>query len=189
MATVEEAARLGLRRESAEVYYATDPVARADDAIVDFLKREASRAARLRCRLCLHHSPEARQQEMLIVMHRDSFVAPHKHVGKDETLLVLEGTAAAPVFDDDGNVAEAIELGQQGSGRCFFYHMPEGVYHGLSIESEWLVYVETTLGPFRRAATVFPAWAPAEADIAGVDDFQARIQRAIRVARAGLPSR
>ena len=175
---------LGLRRESAEVYYAAGAVTRADAAVVDFLRSEAALTPRLRCRLCLHSSPEARQHEMLIVMHRDSFIAPHCHVGKDETLLVLEGEAAAPLFDENGNVTEVVALGPPGSGRSFFYHMPAGIFHGLRIESEWLVYVETTLGPFRRQSTVFPSWAPAEDDAIGLQGFQARIERAIGEARS-----
>ncbi len=192
MADDDIAQRLGLVRESPEVYYASAHVPRADRAIVEFLRREAARAPRKRCRLCLHTAPQARQHEMLIVMHRDSFVAPHTHCGKDETMLVLEGQAAAPLFDETGNVTDVIDLGEPHSGLPFFYHMPEGVVHGLVIDSEWLVYVETTLGPFLREATVFPRWAPSEADHAAVGGFQARIAHAIRQAREGgplLPSR
>lgn len=171
---------LELRRESAEVYYATGTIARADTAVVDFLKREAAAAPRRRCRLCFHATPDARQQEMLIVMHRDSFVPPHMHSGKDETLLVLEGTACATIFEDQGNLLEVIAVGPQGSGRTFFYHMPEGVVHGLTIETEWLVYVETTIGPFRPDATLIPRWVPDGADTAAAAAFQQRTAHAIR---------
>ena len=169
-----------LRRESADVYYAGGAVRRADAATVDFLKREAAAAPRRRCRLCLHAAPAARQHEMLIVMHRDSQVVPHSHAGKDETMLVLEGKALAPTFDQHGGITDVIEMGAPGSGRTFLYHMPEGVIHGVLIESEWLVYVETTLGPFRREATLFPTWAPADVDNRAVADFQAGMLRAIR---------
>jgi cupin fold WbuC family metalloprotein len=168
-----------LRRESAEVYYGKGTIARADAAVVDFLKREAAAAPRRRCRLCLHASPEAHQQEMLIVMHRDSFVVPHRHVGNDETMLVLEGNALAPIFDDHGGLAEVIPMGPPDSGRTFLYHMPEGVWHGLEIDTDWLVYVETTIGPFRREATGFPPWAPGEKDLDGIVAFRSRLTRAI----------
>ena len=171
---------LELRKESPEVYYARGTVARADGDVIAFLRREAAVAPRRRCRLCLHASPDARQQEMLIVMHRDSFVRPHKHAGKDETLLVLEGEALAPIFGESGEVIDVLALGPQGSGRTFFYHMPEGVCHGLVIESEWLVYVETTIGPFRRDATIFPRWVPDKADVAATSAFQRCTARAIR---------
>ncbi len=171
---------LGLRKESAEVYYASGTVARVDADVISFLRKEAAVAPRRRCRLCLHATPEARQQEMLIVMHRDSFVPPHKHAGKDETLLVLEGEAQAPIFGEDGEVLDVLALGPQSSGRTFFYHMPEGVYHGLAIETEWFVYVETTLGPFRRDATIVPRWVPEGTDVAAAIAFQRRTRHAIR---------
>lgn len=173
------ASTLDLKRESAEVYYASGTVRQADAGVIDFLRTEAKRSARRRCRLCLHTAPDAAQQEMLIVMHRDSYVAPHKHRGKDETLLVIEGSAQAPIFGEEGDVIDVIALGAPASNRTFFYHMPEGVYHGLAIETEWLVYVETTIGPFRRDATIFPSWAPAEGDHEAQSRFKDRIAHAI----------
>ena len=97
---------------------------------------------------------------MVIVMHRDSYVGPHAHVGKGETLLVLEGEAVATIFTNDGEMIDAIPLGAPESGKTFFYRMPGRVFHGLWIATEWLVYVETTVGPFRRDATIFPSWGP-----------------------------
>jgi cupin fold WbuC family metalloprotein len=150
--------------EGPEVYYSTRPVGQATDTVIAFLKEQATVTPRRRCRLCLHPTPAALQQEMIIVMQRDSYVAPHKHVGKGETLLVLEGEAVAPIYAEDGTLRDAMTLGPSGSGRTFFYRMPENIYHGLWITTEWLVYVETTLGPFRRDATIFPDWALDGAD-------------------------
>jgi cupin fold WbuC family metalloprotein len=160
--------------EGPEVYYSTRPIGQATDGVITFLKEQAKVTPRRRCRLCLHPTPAAQQQEMIIVMQGDSYVAPHKHVGKGETLLVLEGEAVAPIYVEDGALQDAIKLGPFGSGRTFFYRMPETVYHGLWITTEWLVYVETTLGPFRRDATVFPDWALDGADADRIFDERRR---------------
>ncbi|MEO1206512.1 MAG: WbuC family cupin fold metalloprotein [Pseudomonadota bacterium] len=146
--------------ESPEVYYSNLSIGRVDNEVLNFLKERASETKRGRCRLCLHPTPDAIQQEMVIVMRGDSYVRPHAHVGKGETLLVLDGQATAPIFSEDGAIVDAISLGPTGSGRTFFYRMPEQVYHGLWISTDWLVYVETTIGPFSRDATLFPDWGP-----------------------------
>ena len=147
-----------LTPESPEVYYSTRAIGRADSALIEFLKVQAQASSKQRCRVCFHPSPEASQQEMMIAMHRDSYVPPHKHKGKGETLLVIEGDATAPIFDEDGTLSDAIRLGPPESGHTFFYRMPDDIYHGLWINTEWLIYIETTVGPFRRDATVFPQW-------------------------------
>jgi cupin fold WbuC family metalloprotein len=150
--------------ESAEVYYASAPLATVGDDEIAFLKERAAANPRRRCRLCLHASPAAAQHEMLIVHHRSCYVRPHRHAAKSESLIVVEGEALAFTFDDAGRVDAAIRLGAPGDGGRFSYFMPAGMWHGLAILSEWLVFVEAAAGPFDPAATTFPAWAPDGSD-------------------------
>jgi cupin fold WbuC family metalloprotein len=150
--------------ENTEVYYAVTPFATAGDEEIAFLKDRASKNPRKRCRLCLHASPEAAQHEMLIVHHRDCYVRPHRHERKSESLIVIEGEALAFTFDDRGGVAAAVRLGAPGGGERFSYFMPAGMWHGLAIRSEWLVFVEAAAGPFERTGTSFPDWAPDGSD-------------------------
>jgi len=155
--------------ETPEVFYASGPVATAGDDEIAFLKERSAENTRRRCRLCLHSSPAAAQHEMIIVHHRDAYVRPHLHPDKSESLIVLEGEALAFTFDDAGVVTSTIHLAPPGAGERFSYFMPAGVWHGLAILSEWLVFVESAAGPFVRGATRFPAWAPD-----GCDDVAAR---------------
>ncbi len=108
---------------------------------------------------------------MLIVVAKECYIRPHKHLVKSETFLVLEGSAQAILFDDAGRVRNVLEMGPPGCGRTFFYRMPEAMYHGLLIESDWLVFLETTSGPFDPAKSVDAAWAPDEGDSAAVEAF------------------
>jgi cupin fold WbuC family metalloprotein len=146
--------------ETPEVYYTSASVATVGDDDIAFLKARAAENPRRRCRLCLHAAPSAAQHEMLIVHHRECYVRPHRHEQKSESLIVIEGEALAFTFDDRGRVDSAIRLAAPGGGRRFSYFMPAGVWHGLAILSEWLVFVEAAAGPFERGATSFPAWAP-----------------------------
>lgn len=149
-----------LRRQSAEVYYTRAPFAVADIDTVDLLKRLAEDNPRKRCRLCFHADPSAAVHEMLIVHHRSAYVRPHWHVGKTESLAVVEGEALGVVFAETGDIAEVFPLASYGAKRCYYYHMPERTCHSLLIESEWLVFQETTAGPFNPTDTGFPTWAP-----------------------------
>lgn len=167
----------GFRYETPEVIYpetAGRGFVTAGAGEVALLKRLAPSTARKRCRLCAHPAPDATQQEMLIVMRGDSYVRPHRHRDKSETLTVLEGAADALIFDEAGTVIEVIHMAPYAEGGRFFYRMPAGLFHGLVFRSNWLVYLETTCGPFDPAASEAAPWAPAEGD-AGAVDYRAQL--------------
>ena len=120
------------------------------------------------------------QQDMLIVMHRSSYVRPHRHFGKAETLTIIEGECDAVLFDPSGRVSEIIPMSPAAKGGSFFYRMPEAQFHTLIFRSEWLVFLETTTGPFDRANTESADWAPPETDPVAGHDFLARLARRVR---------
>lgn len=153
-----------LRQVSPEVVYSDGGFLAADHAIVARLKELAEVAPRRRCRLCFHADADADQQEMLIVMHRDSYVRPHRHIAKVETMGIVEGACDAVLFDERGRVTDVIAMTSPADGGSFFYRMPSGLFHTLLFRSEWLVYLETTIGPFDRAKTEVAEWAPPETD-------------------------
>jgi len=66
------------------------------------------------------------------------------------------------IFDEVGGIVEVIRMGDYSSGRRFYYRISEPCYHTLLISSDFLVFHETANGPFRKADTVFPSWAPDE---------------------------
>jgi cupin fold WbuC family metalloprotein len=167
---------VGLVRESDEVFYSSASVSRLDRSMIDFLKRRSLANRRRRARICVHPSAQDGLHEMLIVHHRDVYVRPHWHIGKSESLHVVEGSGRARLFANDGAVTETIELGPLVSGKPYFYRIAERVCHSLSIESEWLVFHEVTSGPFNPNATRFPDWAPHESDLSGRAQFDARIR-------------
>ncbi|MGY3605915.1 MULTISPECIES: WbuC family cupin fold metalloprotein [unclassified Bradyrhizobium] len=151
-----------LRQVSPEVIYSDGGFLAADDSVVSLLKTQAKDSQRRRCRLCFHASAAAGQQEMLIVMHRSSYVRPHRHTSKVETLTIVEGSCDALLFDETGRVTQAIPMSAPPGDGCFFYRMPDGIFHTLVFRSEWLVFLETTIGPFDPALTEQAAWAPPE---------------------------
>jgi cupin fold WbuC family metalloprotein len=164
------------KAESAEVRYATDAIVLVDAADVARLKKEAGENARRRIRLCAHESVDSPLHEMLIVHTMDTYIRPHKHVGKSESFHVVEGEVDVVVFDEDGGIADVIPMGTFASGRPFFYRIAEPLFHTLLIRSGVLVFHETTGGPFRRADTVFAPWAPEDGDVPAVHRFLADLE-------------
>lgn len=147
------------RVQNDEVFYSELPIVAAGAEDLAFLKDRARRNPRLRSRLCTHPDPAADVHEMLIVHHRDVYVRPHRHVGRAESFHLIEGEALVVLFAPDGAIERVIAVGAGGE-RPFYYRMPAAVTHSFVIESEWLVFHETTSGPFDPSATTFAAWAP-----------------------------
>lgn len=172
-----------MRMESAEVFYRTGDIHTVTPADIAFLKAAALTNPRKRCRICIHNGPQDGIHEMLIVHHRDTYVRPHAHKTRGESLQALEGRATAVFFDDLGKVTQKISLaapGEADPSSPYLYRTTPGAFHALLVESEWFVFHEVTAGPFNRDDTLFPAWAPAGEDEAkGVAWLRAQIARQV----------
>jgi cupin fold WbuC family metalloprotein len=159
------------KAESAEVLYSADSIVTVDAKFLEQLKQDALNNPRKRIRLCAHRSIDDRVHEMIIVHTKDTYVRPHRHIGKAESFHVIDGLVDVAVFDDSGEIAEVIPMGTFGSGRAFFYRIADPLYHTLLIRSDVLVFHEATTGPFRREETSFAPWAPEDSDPAAVAAF------------------
>ena len=161
-----------MRTVSEEVLVADEDVVQLGATNLEQLKTAAAANARRRIRICAHRDPSEPLHEMVIVHMRGAYVRPHKHLGKTESMHVVEGFADVVFFDDEGGVLDVIPIGTSDSGRTFYYRLAAPWYHTLVVTSEFFVFHEVTDGPFRREDKVFPPWAPEEDDAAGVARFQ-----------------
>lgn len=168
-----------IRKESDEVLYPDEDLVFLQLAQIQDLKRLAVLNHRHRVRLCSHRSPKDTLHEMFIVHMRDCYVRPHKHLGKVESMAVLEGEVDVVLFNDDGSIRRVITMGTQSSGKVFYQRLADPIYHTLLIRSEFLVFHEITEGPFLRESTVFPEWAPPEPSEA-TDAFLDRLETQIK---------
>ena len=109
---------------------------------------------------------------MLIIHPQDAYVRPHKHVNKNESMLVLHGDVDYIVFTDAGDVLERTEMSDLQSGKVFYHSTRKSIFHTLLIKSQWLVFLEITQGPFNREDTVFADWSPVETELEKVEKFQ-----------------
>jgi cupin fold WbuC family metalloprotein len=173
---------IAIRKESAEVLYPEEDVVTVTAADLDELKKLALQNPRQRVRLCAHRSPQDNLHEMFIVHTPDCYVRPHKHLGKAESMAVLEGEVDVVLFNEDGSIRQIIQMGAPGSGKIFYQRLSDPIFHTLIIRTPFLVFHESTEGPFRRESTIFPKWAPAEEGATAIG-FINKIESAIRKTR------
>jgi cupin fold WbuC family metalloprotein len=155
-----------------EVLYARPGVvAVTPDDIAD-LKERAAHSPRRRCRFCLHETPADDLHDMVIALGRGVYDRPHRHIAKVETLIALEGEGIFVRFAADGRPIAFQRFSAVGArNSAHVLRTPVGEYHGLLVESEWLVFCESTLGPFDPAAIEFAPWSPTPADAPAVERY------------------
>ena len=168
-----------LRKVNNEVLVAEERIVRLSKADIASLKHQALANPRQRIRICTHPDTSDRLHEMLIVHTRGTYVRPHKHLNKSESVHIIEGEVDVVFLDEAGAVSDVVKMGDYESGREFYYRVGSPIDHTLRILSEFLVFHEVTNGPFRRDETIFAAWAPEESDPVACSTFQARVAREI----------
>lgn len=172
------------RAVGSAVFYADEVPVNAGWEEIEFLKARVEGTVLKRIRLCAHSDVEDALHEMLIVLSKETYIRPAKHLGKAESLLVIEGVADAVFFDEQGEIERVLPLGDYHSGRRFYYRISEPVYHTLLIRSDTLVFHEATRGPFRPEDTVFSPWSPPEDDPARAREYMHLLsERATRLLR------
>jgi cupin fold WbuC family metalloprotein len=177
---------VSLTRISDEVFLAVDRIVRLGPEEVALLKDQATRSPRRRARICAHRQNGDPVHEMLIAVCADSYIRPHKHVNKIESFHIVSGCVDVVVLDDDGAIAEVIELGDSSGRRPFYYRMADSLFHTLLIRSDILVMHEITNGPFVPEGTVFAPYAPIEDRPADALAYLADLRR--RVSALGSKS-
>lgn len=143
-----------LIRTSDETFYAVDGLLSITDADIAVLREEVSKTSRQRIRICTHSNVDAPLHEMFVCYTRDTAIAPHKHVGKDETFYVMEGDMDFILYNETGDVKQILPMGPPGSGKAFCVRVPANTYHSVRLNSDFCVLHEATPGPFDRADTV-----------------------------------
>jgi cupin fold WbuC family metalloprotein len=163
-------------KESEEVLYPAEEVVLVKGADVQEFKRLALLNPRKRIRLCTHRSPDETVHEMFIIHTDQTYVRPHKHIGKAESFSIIEGVVDVILFHDDGTILKVIRMGDIQSGNAFYYRLSEPIFHTLIIRSKILVFHEITQGPFLREQTEFAKWSPEKFDADWMDQLIKRVE-------------
>lgn len=162
-----------------EVLFTSADITKLRAIDLDFLKEKSLNNQRKRIRLCAHKGIEDKVHEMIIVHGKDAYVRPHKHIGRSESLHVIEGEAFAFMFTEEGEVSEVVHLGDKNSGLVFYYRISSAVFHNLVIVSDFFVFHEAVQGPFDRSKIIFASWAPQDDDYKEKDIFLGKLRNHI----------
>jgi len=166
------------RNFNSEVLHASSRVLDIDKADMLQLCSIAAGTARQRSRFCAHSTSEEPLHEMFIVHPKNAYVRPHRHLGKVESMLVLAGSLQYITFTDDGDIEQCTKMGNYESGHTFYHSMREPKYHSMIIDSDWLIFLEITQGPFRKEDSEFASWSPEDTRLEEIAAFVNKIKRA-----------
>jgi len=151
---------------NSETSYVIDPVApriSCEQAMI--LKEKYLLSNRRRHRFCFHQNPEVDLHDIIICYDQTSYIPPNKHVGKVESLIVLEGAIDFYLFSDSGRVYDYRRLSTLDSGMPFYVRVPPNTWHGLrAVGSSPCLIKETIAGPYDRSTLQWAKFAPSEND-------------------------
>ena len=164
---------------NAEVLFADEPVVTVDKGWIDFLKAKALGNERKRIRLCTHKDLHDSVHEMFIIHTKHTYVRPHKHL-RGESFHLIDGCADVVLFDEVGEIAEIIRLGDYASGHTFYYRLFDPCYHTLIVRSDVVVFHEAKQGPFTPSETTFAPWAPDWNESAPQRDYMNQLAHAVK---------
>lgn len=172
---------INTKQYNEEVLVAEDHIVKIARQDIDFLINRAKGNKRRRIRICAHGHIDDEVHEMFIVHSKGAYIRPHKHLEKSESFHIIDGLADTIMFDEDGKVIGVIQMGDYSSGCEFYYRISKPFYHTLLIRSDFLVFHETTKGPFKRSDNIFPPWAPDETDIFAQKTFLERLTQEVKI--------
>lgn len=174
---------MNIKEINQEVFFIEEDITNLSSKEIEFLKTKAACSKRGRARLCIHLSVESSLHEMLIALSKKTYVRPHKHLGKGESFHIIEGNLKIVIFDDQGNISKTISMGDYRSGNKFYYKLSKSCFHTVIPLSDFVVFHETTNGPFKREDTIYAQWAPSEDDVQAREAYLSKLMAQLGVDR------
>ncbi|MCX5789231.1 MAG: WbuC family cupin fold metalloprotein [Elusimicrobia bacterium] len=116
-----------LKTQNPDVFTADEPIVQFSQDEVGYLKELAPRSARKRVRICAHKDSGLPLNEMLLLFARGTYIRPSKHIGKEESLHVVDGRGLYVFFDEKGRMSKAIPGGPRVGTGVLRAHAPGGL--------------------------------------------------------------
>lgn len=177
---VHDIQKIKLNRISDEAFQALDKIIYLSKSDITSLKEEMPKTKRKRIRILVHPNVESQMHEMFVVYSNNTFVMVNKHLGKDESLHILEGEATFVFFDDFGKIINVTELSSSDKNKNFFIRVPKNIYHTIIIRSPEIVIHEATPGPFNKNDTIWAPWCPSDQDKVSCKKFLLNLEKLIK---------
>ena len=132
------------------------------------LSEHSKNAQKKRARICAHNGVDAALHEMFIMLKKNSYVRPHRHHNKSESIHIVCGTLEVLFFDNSGAIQKRIELSGDSNSSTYYIRYEGAIWHSVLVKSEEALFHETTNGPFKPEDTEYAEWAPIDSDNAKV---------------------
>jgi len=145
-------------KKNKEVAYIKNDIIKINKHSLIKLKAFSKFSQNRKSRICCHSNKKDKLHEMIIYHKKHYYVRPHKHPKRTESIHLIEGLADIIIFNNCGNIKEIIRLGTVNSNYNFYYRLNCDYYHTLIIRSKYIIFHETSLGPFSKKNTLFPEW-------------------------------
>ena len=136
---------MDLIKKSSNVYYCEGNIKVVDDKFIEQLLKVSQDNSQDLFRCCLHKDESSSLMSMLIII-RNKFIYPaHRHAWKDETYTLIKGSCIYEEYDDRGKIKSQVNL-KEGD------HLlnQNKTFHLLRPLTDTLVFIENTIGPFRK---------------------------------------
>jgi cupin fold WbuC family metalloprotein len=139
---------------------------------MNILREKFEISPRRRYRLCFHKNESKTLHEMIVIYDTSTYVRPNKHLGRAESLLLLEGVIDFYFFDDDGNPIKKIVMDASGAKGVKFLRVPPNTWHGMFMhEGKPCIIKETISGPYDRQTLLWADWSPTVLSNSEVKDY------------------
>ena len=134
-----------------------------DKNLLTALSTQASASPRKRAHHNIHPQLDDPVQRLCIAMEPCTYVRPHRHMQPEtwEILLILTGSVALLIFDDNGKVLERIKL--VAGGDVTAVEIPSNTWHAVASLQTGTVVFEVKQGPYAPITeNNYARWSPVD---------------------------
>ncbi len=149
-----------------ETSYITDPVStRMSGDMLSLIEDKYKKSKRKRHRFCFHQNQGVLLHDIIICYDSTTYIPPNKHIGKAESLLVLQGELDFYLFNENGDVTEYKRLAAISESKPFYVRVPPNTWHGLkAVGKTPCIIKETISGPYEANSLLWASFAPKESE-------------------------
>ena len=111
---------------------------------------------KINLRVCLHTKPSCRFHNMVIFHWKNTYYQPHKHLKKEETCHMIEGSQRIYTFNNKGKIVENVIMDAK---KNIVFRIDKNTFHSSKIISKYVIFHESKPGPYLgKLDSIFPNW-------------------------------
>jgi cupin fold WbuC family metalloprotein len=157
-----------LNSKSLSIFLKKDTKALVDKHLLIELKKIAFETKK-NIRINLHNQPNSQFHNMIIFQWKNTYIRPHKHIKKEETCHMIQGSQILYTFKNNRMLKEKNKVDFKTN---IIFRIDKNIYYSAKILSKFVIFHESKLGPFLgKRDSIFPKWAPKHDEILKINKF------------------